>query len=92
MGESWQRERHRSQLQAVRHHLLPFIWLHQTNALVFRIKTQFTYVGHEEEELEKKRQHCMYLSFISRERCALTFSADVKVVEAFNSALELLNR
>lgn len=68
------------------------IRLYQTNALYFRLKTQFTYVGHEEEELENKRQHCMYLSLTSRETCTLTFPADVKVVEAFKSALELLNR
>jgi len=55
------------------------------------MKTQITLVQHNEEELEFKRQHCKLRS----EHCfgnqlLIHHFADVKVVEAFKSALQLL--
>lgn len=57
-----------------------------------RLKTQMTYVGHEEYQLEQKRQHCKYLH-CERSLCrwhADTRTQDIKVVDAFKSALQLL--
>ena len=52
------------------------------------------YVQHEEHELEQKRSHCKllvaYRSSVSISVWPLTVLADIKVVEAFKSALQLL--
>lgn len=53
------------------------------------LKTQMAYVQHEESELEKKRLHCMW-SILSRLNSLLIYFTDIKVVDAFKSALELL--
>ncbi|KAK4550020.1 hypothetical protein LTR36_002987 [Oleoguttula mirabilis] len=56
------------------------------------LKTQMAYVRHEEDELEQKRGHCMFdkpcYPLIKAE--SLTVLPDIKVVEAFKSALLLL--
>jgi hypothetical protein len=55
------------------------------------MKTQITLVQHNEEELETKRQHCKLRSkHYFRDQILRHHSVDVKVVEAFKSALQLL--
>lgn len=56
------------------------------------MKTQIALVQHNEEVLESKRQHCKLPSGHSLLIRTLTrHSTDVKVVEAFKSALQLLS-
>jgi hypothetical protein len=55
------------------------------------MKTQITLVQHNEDELETKRQHCKLRSeHFFRNKTLTHHFADVKVVEAFKSALQLL--
>lgn len=58
---------------------------------MYRLKTQMTLVEHHEDELEKKRLHCAYHQFsLGYLDVLIDALADVKVVEAFQSALQLL--
>lgn len=55
------------------------------------MKTQITLVQHNEEVLQSKRQHCkLRCDHNFRTQTLTHHSADVKVVEAFKSALQLL--
>lgn len=57
------------------------------------MKTQMTLVQHHEDNLEDKRQHCKHPpSRDLPQDLVLTNALDIKVVEAFKSALDLLTR
>lgn len=55
-----------------------------------RLKTHMTLVQHQENELEQKRDHCKRSLSCSLRMAKLTDAADIKVVDAFKSALQLL--
>lgn len=61
------------------------------------LKTQTTYVQHEEHELEKKRLHCKFLLILTLDLPGADadrgiYRTDIKVVNAFKSALALLQQ
>ena len=67
---------------------------HETNRGLKRHKTQAYYVRREEQRFEERRAHCKFqkheLRILILQDRLLTFSSDVKVVEAFRSALSML--
>ena len=56
-----------------------------------RFKTQRQYVENSEENLETKRQHCTRFPIQLHYFSAKLLDTDVEVVNAFESALALLN-
>ena len=67
------------------------LWQWSCSWLFYRLRTRIAYTQGSEESLEAKRQHCKYPCLVLRWWALLTLCAtDIKVVQAFESALQLL--
>jgi hypothetical protein len=55
-----------------------------------RLQTRVQHVANSECQLEEKRQHCMY-TFVPEQNTPGLSVLDIRVVQAFESALSLLN-